>query len=319
MRATYVALICASAVPAMAEAPFLQLPLDCIYGETCVVEDYVDADPTDRQHDFTCGLKSRNGHRGTDFALMSDAKLADNVQVLAAADGIVQVTRDGVLDQPYTAAIAPQLKGKECGNAVRIGHPNGYQTLYCHLKKDSIAVQTGDAVTAGTPIGVVGMSGQSNFAHLHFTVLKDGQVVDPFSPTPKDTCGWDGETLWLTDLSYSTTGLFTASFTTWMPRMAHVQSGAARRIDATPQDDLLLYGFAFYAETGDQMAFEAAGPNGPIFADTVTIDKGQPQLFRTFGRKAPDGGWIPGDYTGTVKLTRDGEVLAIRNAQIRIE
>ncbi len=278
MRATYVALICASAVPAMAEAPFLQLPLDCVYGETCVVEDYVDADPTDRQHDFTCGLKSRNGHRGTDFALMSDAKLADNVQVLAAADGIVQATRDGVLE-----------------------------------------VQTGDAVTAGTPLGVVGMSGQSNFAHLHFTVLNDGQVVDPFSPTPKDTCGWDGETLWLTDLPYSTTGLFTASFTTWMPRMAHVQSGAARRVDATPQDDLLLYGFAFYAETGDQMAFEATGPDGPIFADTVTIDKGQPQLFRTFGRKAPDGGWKPGDYTGTVKLTRDGQVLAIRNAQIRIE
>ncbi len=67
------------------------------------------------------------------------------------------------------------------------------------------------------------------------------------------------------------------------------------------------------------MAFEATGPDGPIFADTVTIDKGQPQLFRTFGRKAPDGGWIPGDYTGTVKLTRKGQVLAIRNAQIRIE
>ena len=320
MRATCVALICASAVPAMAEAPFLQLPLTCDYGSTCVIEDYVDADPTDAQHDFACGLKSRQGHRGTDFSLMSDAQLADDVDVLAAADGIVQATRNGVPDQPYTASLAPQLRGKECGNAVRIRHNNGFDTLYCHLKNGSLTVQKGDQVSAGTPLGHIGMSGQSNFAHLHFTVLKDGKVVDPFAPTPSDTCGANSEnSLWLVDLPYAETGLFTASFTIWTPRMAHVQSGAARRSEAKTTDNLLLYGYAFHAQTGDQMAFEAIGPNGRVFADTVTIEKGQAQLFRAFGRKAPQAGWDAGDYAGTVKLLRDGQVLAIRNAQIRIE
>lgn len=312
-------LLVASAAPTAAEVPFLALPLDCTLGETCFIEDYVDADPTSAQHDYTCGLKSRDGHKGTDIALLSNDLIDTGVNVLAAAPGVVEAVRDGVTDEPYSPEVAERIKGRECGNAVRIGHDNGYQTLYCHMKRGSLKVSEGDRVDTGTPLGLVGMSGQSNFAHVHITVLKDGQTIDPFNPGATDTCGAGTPALWLDTPDYSPTGLFTASFSTSVPRLDHVQSGAARRSTARPDHDLVLYGYAFFAETGDEMAFEATGPGGELFRHSEVIDKGQAQLFRAYGRRAPDGGWPRGQYAGHVTLTRDGVILARRHATILVD
>ncbi|MFZ5963439.1 M23 family metallopeptidase [Thalassococcus sp. BH17M4-6] len=297
----------------------MSLPLDCTLGETCFIEDYVDADPTFAQHDYTCGLKSRDGHRGTDFALLDEDAMRAGVRVLAAAPGLVEAVRDGVADEPYTAEVAARIKGRECGNAVRIGHPNGYKTLYCHLKNGSLTVRKGDVVDAGKPLGLVGMSGQSNFAHVHLTVLKDGEIIDPFNPGASQTCGADTPALWRDMPGYDKAGLFTAAFSTSVPSLAHVQSGAARRDSARPDHDLVLYGFAFFAQTGDVVEFEATGPGGQILQASQTIDKGRAQLFRAQGRKAPSGGWPQGSYTGHVTLKRDGRILARRPATIRVE
>jgi murein DD-endopeptidase MepM/ murein hydrolase activator NlpD len=63
------------------------------------------------------------------------------------------------------------------GNYVIINHNNGYQTLYGHLSK--ILVRKDQAVGQGTRIGLVGSTGQSTGPHLHFTVYKNGKVIDP--------------------------------------------------------------------------------------------------------------------------------------------
>ncbi len=313
------ALAITSAAPTAAEVPFLALPLDCTLGETCFIEDYVDADPTFAQHDYTCGLKSRDGHQGTDIALLSENEIDRGVTVRAAAAGTVQAVRDGVADEPYTAEVAARIKGQECGNAVRIAHDNGYQTLYCHLKRGSLSVTRGERVEAGAPLGQVGMSGQSNFAHLHFTLLRDAETIDPFNAGASQTCGADSGSLWLETPDYARAGLFTAGFSTSVPRLTHVQSGAARRETARPDHDIVLYGFAFHSEDGDQMGFSASGPEGEIFSQTQTIEDGMAQLFRASGRRAPDGGWPTGAYTGHVTLLRDGVILARRHATILVE
>ncbi len=64
------------------------------------------------------------------------------------------------------------------GYNVAIEH-NGYQTLYYHMKKDSILVSVGEKVTKGQVIGYMGSSGNTTGAHLHFGVQKDGKYVDP--------------------------------------------------------------------------------------------------------------------------------------------
>lgn len=65
------------------------------------------------------------------------------------------------------------------GNYVIIDHGNGYQTLYAHMSK--IIAKKGQWVSQGTKIGLVGSTGYSTGPHLHFTVYKNGKLIDPMS------------------------------------------------------------------------------------------------------------------------------------------
>lgn len=65
------------------------------------------------------------------------------------------------------------------GNAVIIDHGNGLETLYGHLSE--VLVNVGDLVTQLQTIGLSGNTGNSTGPHLHFSVIKDGQQVDPAS------------------------------------------------------------------------------------------------------------------------------------------
>ena len=65
------------------------------------------------------------------------------------------------------------------GNYVIINHGNGYQTLYGHMSK--ILAKKGQSVDQNTRVGLVGSTGYSTGPHLHFTVYKNGRLVDPLS------------------------------------------------------------------------------------------------------------------------------------------
>ncbi len=65
------------------------------------------------------------------------------------------------------------------GNYVIIDHGNGYQTLYAHMSK--IIATKGQWVSQGTRIGLVGSTGYSTGPHLHFTVYKNGKLINPMS------------------------------------------------------------------------------------------------------------------------------------------
>ena len=65
------------------------------------------------------------------------------------------------------------------GNYVIINHGNGYQTLYGHMSKT--LVKKGQSVDQSTRVGLVGSTGYSTGPHLHFTVYKNGNLVDPMS------------------------------------------------------------------------------------------------------------------------------------------
>ncbi len=65
------------------------------------------------------------------------------------------------------------------GNYVIIKHIDGYQTLYGHMSK--IYAKKGKFVSQGTVIGLVGSTGYSTGPHLHFTVYKNGKLVNPLS------------------------------------------------------------------------------------------------------------------------------------------
>ena len=63
------------------------------------------------------------------------------------------------------------------GNCVIIDHGMGVQSLYGHLS--SIDVKQGDLVEKEQPLGRSGMTGMAGGDHLHFTMLVNGQMVNP--------------------------------------------------------------------------------------------------------------------------------------------
>jgi murein DD-endopeptidase MepM/ murein hydrolase activator NlpD len=63
------------------------------------------------------------------------------------------------------------------GNHVMIKHHSGYATVYGHMSK--IKTRVGSYVAQGQVIGLVGSTGESTGPHLHYTVYKNGKMVNP--------------------------------------------------------------------------------------------------------------------------------------------
>ena len=81
----------------------------------------------------------------------------------------------------WAAASGKVVKASDTGNGygkcVIIEHYSGFRTLYGHCSK--LLVSVGDYVTAGDLIAKVGSTGRSTGPHLHFSVIIDGEYVDP--------------------------------------------------------------------------------------------------------------------------------------------
>ena len=282
---------------------------------SCYIQQYVDHDTTAGASDFTCSGLSYDGHKGTDFALITLRQMEDGVNVLSAAEGRVADLRDGMKDQILSSKNRSDFQGKDCGNGVVITHENGWTTQYCHMKQDSIRVQKGQKVAAGEILGQIGLSGRTEFPHLHLTVRKDQKVIDPFHPKDRINCTTsdqttDQTTLWKDPLDYRAGGLLSAGFSDAVPDYATIKTGTATGPQLTRGSNALVlwvYGFGLRAE--DVLRFEIRGPKGTVFAHDATMPKAQAQMMRAAGLKRKQNLWPKGAYQGIVKLIRNGNEL----------
>ncbi len=319
MRATIVAISIACATPVVAQAPALGLPIDCTLGDTCHIQQYMDRDPGPGAADFACGTLSYDGHKGTDFALPSLAARAAGVAVLAAADGVVAGLRDEMPDIMQGTPGAPDVAGRECGNGVVLRHADGYDTQYCHLAQGSVAVQVGDIVTAGAILGLVGLSGQTEFPHLHLSVRRDGAEIDPFDPAMTVACNdTPQDTLWRDTPAYTGGGLVALGFATAVPDFAAIKDGTATEVPDATAPALVLWGHIYGGQAGDSVQITIDSPQGRIIDHRETLERTQAQLFRAAGRRTPAGGWPPGIYTGEVQLLRNDAIVATRQVSFEM-
>lgn len=107
---------------------------------------------------FNTSLKKYETHLAIDY------KGADGANVLASGDGVVESVTEDKLN----------------GYVITIMHENGIKTLYGSV--DNVTVKVGDEVKRGDKIATIGTTAgreKADGAHVHFQVMKDGEIVDP--------------------------------------------------------------------------------------------------------------------------------------------
>lgn len=310
----------AAAGPAPSPSLRLAWPVDCKLGQTCAIQNYPDDDAGPGVRDHACHARSYDKHDGTDIRLASMALERRGVNVLAAAPGTVLRVRDGIEDKSVRDQPAGVVAGRECGNGLVVDHGGGWETQYCHMRQGSLAVHAGEHVAAGTVLGKVGLSGDTEFPHLHLTVRKDGKAIDPFAfGAPAGACR-AGRSLWQQTPAYREGEILVAGFATGPVQLNDVQeSGADQQPRPTRTTPIVAFVQAIGLEAGDLQRLVLAAPDGTILADNrpppLNHDKAQQLLFVGRGR-VPAGGWPAGEYRATYSVTRNGKIALTNIAKI---
>ncbi|NJB72338.1 hypothetical protein GGR42_002829 [Saonia flava] len=89
-------------------------------------------------------------------------------ELLAVADGIIVEIKNDIPDNVPEQIDVKITRETVCGNYVILDIGNDIYAVYAHLIPDSFKVTTGEKVTKGQVIGLLGNSGNSDGPHLHF-------------------------------------------------------------------------------------------------------------------------------------------------------
>ncbi|MGB9080319.1 MAG: M23 family metallopeptidase [Desulfuromonadaceae bacterium] len=223
-----VALVSCFPCAASAEESGFSWPISCVPGIDCAGTHfrigYPDVGGTGLS--FACSKPGYLGHQGTDIVVSS---VEQGVRALAAADGVVRWTKDGLYDHcpsdtnhdcdeqekselPSRSGNGATL-GFNAGNFVVVEHTlndTRYLTLYAHLRKGSLTVAPGEKIVRGQHLGDVASSGNSQIPHLHFGVYKaEGAMYRPVDPW-KGACNTSSDGLWASVIPYRSEDLLLA-------------------------------------------------------------------------------------------------------------
>ncbi len=300
----------------------LQLPIACTPGKDCFVQNYPDTDTAKAAaRDFVCSQATYDGHDGTDIRVLS-VRAAEGVKVLAAAAGKIRGMRDGEPDHLMRSqADKAAVKGRECGNGVAIVHDGGWETQYCHLRRGSLRVRSGQQVAAGTELGEVGQSGETQFAHVHITVRHNGKAIDPFTSLPLGqqpaTCpAAGGSALWAPDVTTALgapeTVVLETGFSDIAPNSDELELGRANGAAlGLGSDAVIFFARIMHLRAGDRVRMRIVFPSGPPL-DQTSEPSARDRAIQIFAaaRKRTSASWASGRYQGTVEILRASASVA---------
>lgn len=310
-----------------ASALELGLPVQCAIGTECFVQQFPDVQPGPDRQDPFCGKATYEGHDGTDIRVISMKDIQRDVAVLAMADGTVLQTRDGVEDRLVkTKQEADAISRIGCGNAVFIAHEGDYQTRYCHMRRGSIAVRSGDKVKRGQQIGLIGSSGLAQFPHVEVAVKNGRVALDP-------TTGQKLEAGCLADAAKAAP-LFSKEDAARLGRgevqmlgigLAGDRVEYARLVEdgappAATTASLLQVGWVWLMNLhqGDQVQVKLTGPDGVVIAEQTTEPMNAPKAtYSAFAGKR--GAPVAGDYEVYTAVLRDGSAVIEKKERVSVQ
>ena len=290
-------------------APALALPIACEMGKSCVLQNYVDHDPGPGARDYRCGRLTYNGHKGTDIRVIDLPAFRKGVPVLAAAAGRVRAIRDGMPDASVRDAGSASVAGREAGNSVVIEHGEGWETQYAHMRNGSVTVRQGERVEAGQPLGNAGLSGNTEFPHLHFELRYRGKTVDPFvGLAARASCEPGHDPLWsaqaLGALAYVPTGILGTGFSASLPRLTDgsVDADSMEPLSAS-SPSAIFWAQVYGAQKDDVEELRLIAPDGRVLAERrASIARDMAQSLAYIGLRR--GPWPAGAYRGEYALYR---------------
>ncbi len=234
---------------------------------------YFDHDSLFPDHllDYSCGNITYDGttgynHEGTDFFPYPFPwyKMANNeVEVVAAAPGILLLKQDGNFDQHCE-------ENNEAWNGLCILHEDGSTSWYVHLKMNSLTPKfVGEEIAQGEYLGIVGSSGSSIAPHLHFEVYdSEDRIIDPFFSNCNETTS---ESWWETQLPYKEAGVNKISTNSHLPVFPDCPE--AEILNETdvfyPGDSIFLMSYFRNLSAGDQLFISINRPDNSIFASWI--------------------------------------------------
>ena len=185
-------------------------------------------------------------------------------------------------------------------------------------------MRPGDQVRAGQPLGDVGLSGATEFPHVHLTVRQDGKMVDPFDyGAPLDRCGVAGTSLWSPRaeraLVYRSPEVIVSGFAGGAISMDQVEAGEVGHVPPGPTAAaLVVYVMAIGLETGDIQRLDLRAPNGAL----IMVDKDDPldrpkDTFLMFGGpRLKTARWPAGTYRARYTVVRGGALVLVKTFQV---
>ena len=311
------------------EPPKFSFPVDCVLGQNCWIARYMDRAAGPSKADYTCQPQTEDKHNGTDIALADVGVMQAGVAVSAAAAGRVIALRNGIQDIVVTDERSKTIQKQGCGNVLIVDHGNGWQTRYCHLKRDSLLVKKGDRVSAGQVIAAVGLSGLTEFPHLHFMVQRrqKGQKIQYFDPFDgglyEGPCKASGNlkshSLWAEPIVNAGAMIMPPIITNARLTRKEMWQAQPQTLKAT-EDALIVQARGFHALEGDEWHFTLVYPNGKTRKLKPVRQARDRQQVRAFsGIKRPSGGFAQGLWQASVELIREGRSLGRRETWVNVK
>ena len=322
-RTSVLSVVCAVLAGVCAQAedtPDLLFPVRCEVGGDCWFFAYMDLQSGPAYRDYRCGIRTYEGHKGTDIAPIDPGA---RLPVIAAADGVVLGRRDGMEDSP-ARGFDPSRENRECGNGVRLDHGGGWTTQYCHLQRGSVTVRKGGRVSAGDELGRTGSSGLAELPHLHFQLERHGQPVDPFSgaqPADPPRCaasasGQAGTSLWRASeypARYTPTIVHRVGLATEVPEKERALHDGYPRTMPANGPALIGYTILIGVLSGTLIETAITGPDGHIlFRNRRLIDEDRARYFTYAGKRRKSGSWDPGVYRAEFTVSGESPVGPFR-------